>query len=137
MNNKLLISLLSFFLSMQQHVGAQGIGINENGGLPDTKAILDVSSSSKGMLIPRMTTTQRDAIVAPPVGLQVYNLSTNTIDIFRGSLWEAVSFADGRNVVKVSSLTDLPAPQSNAITLDPTKIYVFSGIVNISPNYII
>jgi hypothetical protein len=41
------------------------------------------------------------------------------------------------NLVYVYSLADLPTPASGGITLDATKMYVFSGMVNISPNYII
>ena len=122
---------------LRQLTWAQGIGINETGASPDSKAILDVASSSKGMLIPRLTTEQRDAIESPPVGLQVYNTTTNSIDIFRGLVWESLSFSEyGSNAVKVQSAADLPAPQGDAIILDPNKIYVFSGIVDISPNYI-
>ncbi len=40
------------------------------------------------------------------------------------------------NVVYVGSMGDLPYVSENAITLDPTKVYIFSGIVDISPNYI-
>ena len=40
---------------------------------PDTTAILDIVSTSKGILLPRMTTDQRDAIVAPANALLIYN----------------------------------------------------------------
>ncbi|MEX2349315.1 MAG: hypothetical protein WD554_00395 [Flavobacteriaceae bacterium] len=45
---------------------------------------MDISSDSRGMLIPRMTTAQRDAIATPPEGLNLYNLTTKTTDIFWG-----------------------------------------------------
>ena len=38
------------------------LGVNETGALPATNAILDVKSASKGMLIPRITTTNRNAL---------------------------------------------------------------------------
>ena len=38
------------------------VGINSDGSSPDSSAMLDVNSNDKGLLIPRMTTTQRDAI---------------------------------------------------------------------------
>ncbi|GAB2705870.1 hypothetical protein GCM10011495_23190 [Hymenobacter frigidus] len=127
-------------LIMQTGAGylmAQNVGINATGALPDTKAMLDISSTSSGLLIPRMTTVQRDAIAGPTVGLQVYNLTTNTVDVFRGVNWEATGFmSPTSSVVNVNSLADLPAPSNGVITLVEGKMYSFSGIVNISPNYI-
>ena len=127
-------------LIMQTGAGclmAQNVGINATGASPDTKAMLDISSTSSGLLIPRMTTVQRDAIAGPTVGLQVYNLTTNTVDVFRGVNWEATGFmSPTSSVVNVNSLADLPAPSNGVITLVGGKMYSFSGIVNISPNYI-
>jgi len=42
---------------------------------PDTSSILDISSTSKGLLMPRLTTSQRDGIVSPAEGLMIYNTS--------------------------------------------------------------
>ena len=114
---------------------AQNVGINATGAAPDPKAILDISSTTSGLLIPRMSSAERNAISTPPTGLQVYNTTTNTIDIYRGAAWEQAAFNDS-SVKVVRSLTDLPAPVSGEIKLDSTKTYTFSGLVNISPNYI-
>lgn len=51
---------------------AQSVGINEDGGDPESSAILDVKSDTKGVLIPRMTEAQRTAIADPATGLLVY-----------------------------------------------------------------
>lgn len=60
---------------------------------PDASAILDISSSTKGMLFPRMTTAQRNAIVNPAVGLIVYNTDEKRIEDNIGAItlpiWEA------------------------------------------------
>jgi trimeric autotransporter adhesin len=56
---------------------AQNVAINEDGSLPDPKAILDIKSANKGILIPRMSTVQRQAI-APVKGLLVYDTTTNS-----------------------------------------------------------
>ncbi|QQR87355.1 MAG: hypothetical protein IPJ76_03785 [Flavobacteriales bacterium] len=48
------------------------VAINNNGAAPNTYAILDVQSTGKGVLIPRMTDVQRNAIAAPAQGLTVY-----------------------------------------------------------------
>jgi len=116
---------------------AQNIGINADGALPDTKAMLDISSTTSGLLIPRMNTVQRNAIVSPPTGLQVYNLTTNTLDLYTSTGWKSAAYTQAAtNLVYVYSLSDLPAPSSGSILLDATKMYIFSGIVDISPNYL-
>lgn len=53
----------------------------------NNSAILDITSTTKGFLPPRMTTAQRDAIVSPTAGLQVYNTTTNTPQFYNGSIW--------------------------------------------------
>jgi hypothetical protein len=57
---------------------------------PNAAAMLDVSSTTKGFLPPRMTTAQRDAISSPPAGLVIYNTSTNVLNFYNGSAWGAV-----------------------------------------------
>ena len=44
---------------------------------PDLSSALDISSTSQGLLMPRLTTTQRDAIVSPAKGLIIYNITSN------------------------------------------------------------
>ncbi len=63
---------------------AQGVGINTTGAAADTSAILDVSSTTKGLLVPRMTAAQRAAIVLPATGLVVYQTDGTT-----GLYWNA------------------------------------------------
>jgi uncharacterized protein (TIGR02145 family) len=48
------------------------VSVNTSGLPADSSAILDISSTSKGVLIPRMTAAQREAIVSPATGLLVY-----------------------------------------------------------------
>ncbi len=53
-------------------LNAQNVGINADGSAPANSAMLDVKSTSKGFLLPRMTIAQRDAIVNPDEGLIVF-----------------------------------------------------------------
>ncbi len=116
---------------------SQGVSINADGASPDPKAILDISSTIKGVLIPRMTAVQRDGIPTPPIGLHIFNLTTNTLDIYQSTGWASVAYVQPQtNLVYVSSLADLPAPSGNSILLDHDKMYVFFGFVDISPNYL-
>lgn len=62
-------------------------------GQPDSKAILDVVSTTKGFLPPRMTEAQRNAISSPPAGLLIFNTDTATLNQYDGSAWGAVAGA--------------------------------------------
>ena len=49
---------------------------------PNSSAIIDATSTTKGLLPPRMITTQRDAISSPAEGLLIYNMSTHKIEVY-------------------------------------------------------
>ncbi len=68
--NLLVTFILAFLITKTSF--SQGISINEDGSTPDNSAILDVKSTNKGVLIPRMTEAQRTAIGSPANGLLVY-----------------------------------------------------------------
>ncbi len=57
---------------------AQSVGINTDGSNPHTSAMLDIKSTTKGLLIPRMTSAQRIAIASPATGLIVYQTDGTT-----------------------------------------------------------
>ncbi len=54
---------------------------------PDTSAILHLESTDRGLLFPRMTTAQRDAIVQPKAGLMIYNHQDSLMQYFNGECW--------------------------------------------------
>ena len=54
---------------------------------PNTSAKLDVESTTQGFLPPRMTTTQRNAIASPAIGLVIYNITTNCLNFYTGAAW--------------------------------------------------
>lgn len=83
----LIILLLVSGLLWSHLLSAQNIGINETGANPHGSAILDVSSSNKGMLIPRLTTAQRTGIAAPANGLLVYDTNTSSFWFYDGGAW--------------------------------------------------
>ena len=56
----------------------------------DTKAILELSSTTLAFLPPRMTNTQRNAISSPATGSVIYNSTTNLLNHYNGSAWLAV-----------------------------------------------
>ena len=64
------------------------VGINADGSDPDNSAMLDVKSSEKGFLPPRMTTTEMFAVASPAAGLMVYNTTLNTMVYYNGTSWK-------------------------------------------------
>jgi hypothetical protein len=66
--------------------GNMGIGTTT----PSAKAILDLTSTTKGFLPPRMTTAQRDAITSVPAGLMIYNTTTNKLNVYT-TAWEIIT----------------------------------------------
>ncbi|MEM6346034.1 MAG: tail fiber domain-containing protein [Bacteroidota bacterium] len=84
MKRLLLFSLLS---TLAFALFSQSVGINPTGNNPDPSAMLDVQAIDKGMLLPRMTTSQRDAITNPAEGLMIYNLDDSCFNYYAGSQW--------------------------------------------------
>ena len=68
---------------------AQTVGIGT--ATPATSAQLDVSSTTKGFLPPRMTTTERNAITTPATGLVIFNTTTNSLEIRNSAAWVSLS----------------------------------------------
>jgi hypothetical protein len=57
-------------------------------------AVLEVESSTKGFLPPRLTTGQRDLILNPANGLVIYNSTSGRINVFRNTQWYEASVGD-------------------------------------------
>lgn len=58
-------------------------------------SVLDIRSTTKGLLTPRMTTAQRTAISSPATGLIVYDTDTLTVWQYNGSNWVEVGSGGG------------------------------------------
>jgi len=72
-------------LGVIRHQGNQiGMGNNTTG---DASALLTLTSTTKGFLPPRMTTTQKNAIATPASGLIVYDTDTNKLACYNGTTW--------------------------------------------------
>ena len=71
--------------------GSNGDNVGIGTTNPTFNSILEISSTTKGVLLPRLTTTQVNAIASPGNGLTVYNTTLNTLCFYNGSSWQKVS----------------------------------------------
>ena len=85
MKKKTFCLLLLFQLIITFKLFSQNIGINTTGNLPDTSAMLDVSSTKLGFLMPRMNTAQVNAIALPARGLLIFNADINSFQVNTGT----------------------------------------------------
>lgn len=96
---KISTALLLFVLAaiLTPAAFSQGIAINSNSAAPDNSAMLDVQSTSKGMLVPRLTSAQRDAMGTPATGLLIFNTTTGSFWFKNKVRW--VELVDSTNTI--------------------------------------
>jgi hypothetical protein len=113
-------------------------------------AVVNIISTSKGILVPRMTTTQRNAIGSPSTSLLIYNTTTTQYELYTGSTWQSLaSYINGTltvtgaaslestlNVTGSSTFSNVTI--SSDLTVDTNTLKVDStnnrvGIVTTSP----
>ena len=99
-------------------LNAQSVGINSTGNAPDASAMLDVSSTNSGILVPRMTLVQRDAISSPATGLMIYQTdNTPGFYYYNGASWAAVSGSSSQGLSEYAYIYNVD-PQFVAIEAD-------------------
>ena len=121
MKNLLLVLFVVFPLVIYSQVGIGTIN-------PDASAMLDIESTTSGLLIPRMTIVQRDAIANPANGLIVYQ-TDDTIGFyyFNGTVWTPFTSgtADGDWTISSSNLYNANSGNVGIGTVAPTaKLHV-------------
>lgn len=104
--------LLIFALCLGCQSFAQ-IGINTDGSDPDSSAILDVKSTDKGLLIPRMNSASRMAIVTPAEGLMVYDSTTNSFWFYQNTAWTELLSGQQATISDADSDTKIQVEESN------------------------
>jgi|TARA_B110000908_G_scaffold120476_1_gene141181 hypothetical protein len=96
---------------------------------PDTSSILDVSSTNKGLLIPRLTTTERDNITLPAKGLIIYNTTLSDSQLNIGTPpapnWIGIKLQDGLVIDSVTEGDDVSTVSNSdllvpGMTVSPT-----------------
>lgn len=58
---------------------------------PATSAILDVSSTTKGIVLPRMANPS-DSVTTPVAGMMAYNTTTNKVQVYNGTTWNTLAY---------------------------------------------
>jgi hypothetical protein len=89
---KIFLSIV--LMTFLQVINAQ-VGINADNSVPDPSAMLDVKSTNRGLLLPRVTFEQRNAIENPAEGLIVFCIDcslsgTGAISLFEGGVWKTL-----------------------------------------------
>ncbi len=101
--------------------GRVGIGTPN----PSSSALLDLSSTTQGLLAPRMTTSQRNGIASAATGLLIYNTSTNSYEFYNGSSWNALG--GGPWVSSGSDIYNTNTGNVGIGTSAPTKLLEVAG----------
>ena len=83
---KILTIIILYFFMLSLNLSAQ-VAITTDGSSAHPSAMLEVKSTDKGFLPPRMTTAQRNAISSPAAGLMIYNTDVNCLQWHNGTGW--------------------------------------------------
>jgi N-acetylneuraminic acid mutarotase len=108
---KRFLPVFLFILCLGDRLIAQ-VAINTTGAVPNGSAMLDIESSSKGLLIPRMKTSERLAIVSPAKGLMVFDSDLVAFVFYDGASWQVV----GKNLPSGTIVLSQSASDANLIS---------------------
>jgi len=140
---QLYMALIFLLVISQLSLNAQ-VAINTDASLPDPSAMLDVKSTTKGMLVPRVTTALRTAFPSPADGLLVYDTDTKGFWYYMGGTgWQQILIVGGTSTFAIpfsatvnsaSTLFSLTNPGTgmalSGSSTGTTGIYGSSGTVS-------
>jgi hypothetical protein len=133
-NTKNLLLLFFFFLTI---AGNAQVGIGTV--TPNASSVLDITSTTQGMLAPRMTTTQRTAITTPAEGLLVYDTDLKSFYYYSAAAWVAITGgssarANFKRIKSTDNLavvlaTELAAGGGAKYVMTANTLYEINGMV--------
>lgn len=126
--------IITIFIICSFHfLQAQNVGIGTS--TPNSSAVLDVNSTTKGLLIPRMNTGQRTGIASPVAGLMVYDTDFKEYYHHDGTTWKKVL---NNNVWNTSATRNYVFNTTDSIgigTLSPDeKLQIVNGKIYVQDN---
>ena len=95
----------------------------------NASSAFEVASTTQGILFPRMTTTQRNAIISPAAGLTIYNTTDGVMQHYNGSTW--TDERDNANGLSGLGVTNYLAQYNSSNTLDTTGVIWTGGRLGI------
>lgn len=125
--------IIVFLLVYHANAFAQNTGISDIVITPDASAVLDVYSTTRGMLVPRMTQAQRMAIASPAAGLLVYQTDgASGFYYFNSLIWTTFSASagwlpGGNNVISTQTLGTTSGFDLPFITDNTEKMRITTG----------
>jgi hypothetical protein len=140
MKTRILLLLLLANMAVIPKLFSQNVSINTTGNPADTSAMLDVSSTTKGFLPPRMTTAQQNAIILPATGLAVYNTTLNSLMVNTGTasspLWSTLIMAiDTTNIASFSQkVRSLVSPGTGIGYNSASGMITNTGVTSLNGN---
>jgi hypothetical protein len=133
-NTKTILLLLLFFVIMS---GNAQVGIGTV--TPNASSVLDIVSTTQGMLAPRMTTSQRIAIATPAEGLLVYDTDLKSFYYYSATAWIAINSGGGPRLnfkrlrstdnLAIVLATELAAGSGTKYVLSSNTLYEINGTV--------
>ncbi len=127
---KFLVLFISSMLLINVQMYAQNVGINSDGSTPNASAMLDIKSSDKGLLIPRValtSTSSASPITSPATSLLVYNTAT-TGDVtpgyyyWNGSQWVRFATGTGAGITSIGPGTSGTETSGSGLTFSANPI---------------
>ena len=100
------------------------IKLGDNPGNLNPNALLELESSSKGLLLPRMTTAQAATMSAPPDGMMIFNTDSTCICVRRSGLWRSLC-AEGDGAPWSTTGNSNTNPNSNFLGTKDNQSLVF------------
>ncbi len=129
---RFLLLCLLFFISK---VSFSQVGIGTDN--PSSSAALDIVSSDKGLIVPRMDTAMRNAITSPATGLLIYDTTLNNFCYYNGTVWVCLETNESEDVGMITSFETSSVP-SGWLVLDGSAVLVsnYPSLASIYPSWV-
>ncbi len=107
------------------NTGSAGLGT----ATPDTSALLDITSTAKGILVPRMTGANKNAIASPATGLLVYQTDGPAgFYYYTGTAWKAVTAAASQWATSGTNISYINGNVGVGTTTPQQKLHIAGGL---------